>query len=170
MLTDSGAEGRNPLSKGEECRGGHRWQFLSPLKCWCVSMCSCPACLRQRGEIMNIFFLFWPIEDVGHVESVLWKISDGFPYWLHIQWRGRAPWQFFGGTASHLLTHLVCLLGILQSPSLLLQHNGLFQLNSINSSYLFCSLSQMWQFEVEAVAHAGELHTVENLCLEIWNY
>lgn len=122
---------------------------------------------RQDNEH---FFLFWPIEDVGHVESVLWKISDGFPYWLHIQWRGRAPWQFFGGTASHLLTHLVCLLGILQSPSLLLQHNGLFQLNSINSSYLFCSLSQMWQFEAKAVAHAGELHTVENLCLEIWNY
>ena len=41
LLTDSGAEEWNPLSKGEKCRGGHKWQFLSCVKCWCVSICCC---------------------------------------------------------------------------------------------------------------------------------
>lgn len=41
---------------------------------------------------------------------------------------------------------------------------------SLNSNYLFCSLTQMWQFEVEAIARVGKLHTVETICPETRNY
>lgn len=45
MLTDTGTEEWNPLSKGQKCRGGHKWQFLYCEKSWWVSVYSCLVCL-----------------------------------------------------------------------------------------------------------------------------
>lgn len=167
VLTDCGAEGRNPLSKGEECRGGHKQQFLSPVKCWCVSMCSSPARLGQRGGIMNIFL----VSTCRRCQSCGKCCLEIFR-WVSVLTTPAVAWQ---GTLTVLWWHYLTpahTFDLFAWCTLILFSVAPTQWTvprSMYSSYLFCPLSQMWQFEVEATVHAGKLHTLETICLETWN-
>lgn len=127
-------------------------------------MCSCPACLGQRAEIMNVLLVL----TCRRCRSCGKCFLENFR-WVSILTTPTMAWQ---GTLTKLWWHCLTLAhafgllaGCTSIPFSVAQTEWSVP-RSMNSNYWFCALTPMWQFEAEAVAHAGKLHTVETICLE----